>query len=124
MLYSFFDVDKNGVLDYSEVSAALVILCKGSVAEKISFAMRVFSSTYTESVINIDFKEFRRLIHFIFRLSLETKTEILLDYDLEKLADHVAKDAFKFSGVDEAKGKLDFKQVMKYINKPSLQEMK
>lgn len=43
MLYSFFDADKNGILIYQEVAAALVILCKGSVANKISFAMRAFA---------------------------------------------------------------------------------
>ena len=50
-----------------------------------------------EVKISIDFKELRRLITFIFKLSLETSTEILLDYDLEKLADAVAKGAFTFN---------------------------
>ena len=88
-LYSFFDIDSNGILDYQEVCAALVILCKGSVPNKISFAMRVFSTSDTKDLIQIDFREFKRLVHFIFKLCLETSTEILLDYDLEKLATSV-----------------------------------
>lgn len=86
-----------------------MILCKGDVAQKLKFALRVFSSTDTEESITIDFKELRRLFNFIFRLSLETSTEILLDYDLEQLADIVAKDAFESHEVDVTKGKLELK---------------
>ena len=47
-LYSLFDIDKNGILKSDEVAAALVILCKGSIASKIKFGLRIFSSTDTE----------------------------------------------------------------------------
>ena len=84
-----------------------MILCKGDVAQKLTFALKVFSSTNTEQSITIDFKELRRLIYFIFRLSLETTNEILLDYDLDQLASIVAKDAFESNGLDFNKGKLE-----------------
>lgn len=74
--------------------------------------------------MTIDFKELRRLIFFIFKLSLETSNEILLDYDLGKLADAVTLGAFTFNQVDHTMGKLNFRQVMKYINKTSEQEMR
>jgi hypothetical protein len=99
-------------------------LCKGDVAQKLKFALQVFSSTDTEKDITIDFKELRRLIHFVFRLSLETSTEILLDYDLEQLASIVAKDAFESNGLDILKGKLELKQLIRFVNKVSAHEMR
>ena len=72
LLYRFFDIDKNGILDVSEVAASLVILCKGSMASKIKFAIEIFSSVDTETESKILFSEFKRLIHFIFKLSLES----------------------------------------------------
>lgn len=91
----------------------------------MSFALRVFSTTDTKDKITIDFRELKRLINFIFKLSLETSNEILLDYDLEELANAVTLDAFKHSGVEDIKkGLLDFKQVMSFINKVSTQEMR
>ena len=123
-LYSFFDVDKNGILDYQEVAAALVILCKGDVAQKLKFALKAFGSTETQQSVTIDFKELRRLFHFIFRLSLETSTEILLDYDLEQLAGIVAKDAFESYGLDLTKGRLEHTQLIRFVNKVSVAEMK
>ena len=47
-LYSLFDIDKNGILKSDEVAAALVVLCKGSIASKIKFGLSIFSSTDTE----------------------------------------------------------------------------
>ena len=38
-LYSLFDIDKNGILKADEVAAALCVLCKGSMASKIKFAI-------------------------------------------------------------------------------------
>ena len=35
----------------------------------------------------IKYTEFRSFLFFIFKLSLETSSEILLDYDLNKLAE-------------------------------------
>ena len=47
-LYSLFDIDKNGILKVDEVSAALCVLCRGSMAKKISFGLKIFSSTDTD----------------------------------------------------------------------------
>ena len=47
-LYHLFDIDKNGILNVEEISACLVVLCRGSMAKKIKFGIRVFSSTDTE----------------------------------------------------------------------------
>ena len=48
-LYRLFDIDKNGILKSDEVAASLCILCKGTIASKIKFGIRIFSSTDTES---------------------------------------------------------------------------
>ena len=52
-LYSLFDIDKNGILKTDEVTAALCILCKGSIASKIKFGIEIFSSTDTETECKI-----------------------------------------------------------------------
>ena len=36
-LYAAFDIDKNNVLDVNEIAACLVVLCKGTLASKVSF---------------------------------------------------------------------------------------
>ena len=56
-LYSLFDIDKNGILKSDEVAAALVVLCKGSMASKIKFGLKIFSSTDTEAEIKIRLSE-------------------------------------------------------------------
>ena len=93
-MHRVFDIDKNGILDVKEVAAALVILCKGSVASKVKFGLQIFSSVDTEASIRIKYAEFRTFLFFIFKLSLESSTEIMLDYDLNKLADQVASGAY------------------------------
>jgi len=35
-MYSLFDTDKNGILDFNEVVGAISILCKGSLESKIA----------------------------------------------------------------------------------------
>lgn len=56
-LYSMFDIDKNGILKSDEVAAALVVLCKGSMASKIKFGIKIFSSTDTAEEIKIRLSE-------------------------------------------------------------------
>ena len=85
-LYTLFDIDRNGILRAREVAAALCVLCKGSMAAKIKFGMRIFSSVDTKKEIKIRFGEFQMFLHFIFKLSLESQSEVMLDYSLEKLA--------------------------------------
>ena len=121
-MHRVFDIDKNGILDVKEVAAALVILCKGSMASKVKFGLQIFSSIDTEGCINIKYSEFRTFLHFIFKLSLESSTEIMLDYDLNKLADQVASSAYTFAGIEDKKKNIDMNQVMQFLNKVSDQE--
>ena len=65
----------------------------------------------------IKYTEFRSFLFFIFKLSLETSSEILLDYDLNKLADQVAAKAYEFAGVDKRTGHLSMGQIMQFLNK-------
>ena len=61
-LYSLFDIDKNGILKADEVAAALCVLCKGSIASKIKFGMKIFSSTDTETEVKIKMSEFTEFL--------------------------------------------------------------
>lgn len=88
-LYGVFDIDKNNILDVNEVAACLVVLCKGSLASKVSFGFQIFSSVDTPEDVKIKYSELRAFLYFIFRLSLETQSETLLDYDLETMAGEV-----------------------------------
>ena len=117
-LYSLMDLDKNGILKIEEVSAALCILCRGPIAKKIKFGIRIFSSTDTPTEIKIRLNEFSTFLHFIFKLSLERSNEIMLDYPLEKLAREVATACFKFNNIEDLeRGEVNLNQVMKFMNK-------
>ena len=70
-LYTLFDIDKNGILKSDEVAASLVVLCKGSVASKLKFAIQIFSTTDTENEIKICWREFKTLLLFIFKSCLD-----------------------------------------------------
>ena len=119
-LYHLFDIDKNGILKSDEIAAALVILCRGSMAKKIKFGIRVFSSTDTETEIKIKLNEFTTFLHFIFKLSLENNNEIMLDYPLDKLARETATACFKYNNItDLAHGEVTLNQVLNFMNKQS-----
>jgi len=72
------------------VSAAFVILCKGSVEAKIKYGLEAFSELDRPGHVVITMKNFKRFLLCIFKLSLESKQEVILDYDLEKLSGEVA----------------------------------
>ena len=38
-LYRLIDIDKNGILKSDEVAAALMVLCRGSMASKVKFGI-------------------------------------------------------------------------------------
>ena len=119
-LYSLCDIDKNGILKADEVAAALCVLCKGSVASKIKYGMQIFSSTDTDTEVKIKLSEFTEFLSFIFKLSLERGNEIMLDYDLEKLAREVATACWKFNGIEDLeRGEAHLNQVMNFMNKQS-----
>ena len=117
-LYTLFDIDKNGILKSDEVAAALVVLCKGSMASKLKFAIEIFSSVETETEIKIRFSEFQTLLYFIFKLSLEAGSEIMLDYPLDQLAKDTATACFQHEGIDDmAQGEIHLNQIMHWMNK-------
>ena len=99
-LYTLFDIDKNGILKSDEVAACLVVLCKGSMAKKLKFAIQIFSSTDTAEKIQIKYGELKQMLYFIFKLSLEAGSEIMLDYPLDQLAKETATACFQHEGLD------------------------
>lgn len=100
-LYRLFDIDRNGILKSDEVAAALLVLCRGSIAAKLRFGIRIFSSTDTETDIKIGWTEFQTLVYFIFKLSMESGNEIMIDYPLDKLANQVTDACFEHCGAGD-----------------------
>jgi Ca2+-binding EF-hand superfamily protein len=92
-LYNFIDIDKNNFVDYKELSAALIVLCKATPEAKLTYGIKVFSRSQSNA---INWDELNRFLHFIYKLCLETKNEILLDYDLDKLSKEVTDYAFEY----------------------------
>ena len=94
-MYNFIDIDKNNFVDYKELTAALIVLCKSTMEAKLTYGIKIFSRS---SDNKINWIEFKRLLNFIYKLSLENSSQILLDYDLNTLATQVADYAFDYCG--------------------------
>lgn len=119
-LYTLFDIDKNGILKSDEVAASLIVLCRGSMAAKLKFAIEIFSSTDTDTEIKIRLSEFQTLLYFIFKLSLEAGSEIMIDYPLDKLAKEAATHCFTYEKIDDlANGEVTLNQVLHWLRKSS-----
>lgn len=66
------------------------------------------------SSLTIKFKNLVKFIHCVFKLALESTSEIMLDFDTKKLATATAKKLFTVSGVDE-NGVVNLDQVCRFI---------
>ena len=117
-----FDTNKNGKLEFQEAVSAFCALCKGSIQSKIKFLMLAYSEQVKEvhledpepSSLTIKFKNLVKFIHCVFKLALESTSEIMLDYDLKELAKATAKKLFDASGADE-NGTVNLEQVCRFI---------
>jgi hypothetical protein len=78
-MYAFIDSDGNGYVSYRELILALVILCRASIESKISHSISVFSANEQ----GLTCQEMNSFLQFVYRLSLDTHNEMLLDYDIE-----------------------------------------
>ncbi|CDW72278.1 ef hand family protein [Stylonychia lemnae] len=118
-LYSQLDQDKNGILDLVEILSALSLLCKGSIPQKMSCLQQAFFKQENQGQDQqISFKELKKYLLCIFKISLETKNEILFDFDLEKLAENSAKDCFEYNLEDDFdQGTLNVDAVLRWLNK-------
>ena len=97
---------------------AAAFLASDALAKKIKFGIRIFSSTDTKTEVKIRMGEFTTFLHFIFKLSLENKNEIMLDYPLDKLAKETSMAAFKHAGIEDLeRGQITLNQVLTFMNK-------
>ena len=55
----------------------------------------------TESEIKIRLSEFKTMLFFLFKLSLESGSEVMLDYPLDTLAKETATACFEHEGIED-----------------------
>ena len=92
-LFAFIDSTSTGYIEYHQLSAALLVLCSGTLPVKLDFAIKTFSRG--DQSVTLD--ELESFLLLIYKLALDTSTEILLDYPTEQLAHQVAEYAFLFN---------------------------
>ena len=127
-LLKVFDTNKNGKLEFQEAVSAFCILCKGSIETKIKYQMLAYSEVLNEKYANIDIdhihpkdlcirlKNLRKFMLCVFRLALQSTPEIMLDVDMDKLADATATKCLEFCGVtDKQNGVVYLEQVSRFI---------
>ena len=78
-LFSFLDSTSSGSIQYRDLATALFILCKGTLPEKLDFAIKTFSGG--DRAVTLD--ELESFLLVIYKLALDTSTEVLLDYPTE-----------------------------------------
>ena len=131
-LLKVFDTNKNGKLEFQEAVSAFCILCKGSVQSKIKYLMMGYSEVMKEKMASIEseggaeckpadmcirFKNLKKFMLCVLKLALESGTEIMLDFPMDKLAQATAEKCMEFAGVtDHAKGTVSLEQVTRFID--------
>ena len=94
-LYDAFDADGNGVVDSSELTSGLSVLCSGSRDEKAAFAIY---DTNGDGVITLE--EMTSYLTSVFKIMHETDSEKFdeLGVSPEELASVTAEQAFEDAG--------------------------
>ena len=129
-LVKVFDTNKNGKLEYQEAISAFCTFCKGSVQAKIKYQMLAYSEVYTkqntsqvQSIKNEDvgirLKNLKKFIGAVLKLALCSGSEIMLDYDIDKLASATAEKCFDNQGVARD-GIVSLNAVTEFIETASL----
>ena len=76
-MYSLFDMDKNGILDFVEIASALSILCKGTVVDKIKAVFsNFFAQTPSATEKSIAYVDLKKYFACVFKLAMETTKEV------------------------------------------------
>ena len=112
-LIRIFDTNKNGRLEYQEAISAFCVFCKGSIQNKIKYQMLAYSEVLNGAEdhstkpadLGIRMKNLKKFMLCVLKLALESKSEIMLDYPIDKLAAATAERCFEFAGIaDKSKG--------------------
>ncbi|OQR94910.1 hypothetical protein ACHHYP_00829 [Achlya hypogyna] len=92
-LFGIFDSDKNGVVDFSEITAGLTLLCGGARKDKITAAFALYDYNH-DGFISLD--EMTRYLTAVFKVLYETDRSLLEKMQVapEELAQVTAEQAF------------------------------
>merc|ERR1711871_1098438 len=117
-LFSIFDSDGNGVVDFSELASGLSVLCGGSRDDKAEAAFSLYDYN-GDGFISLD--EMTRYLTCVFRVMYETQpgtAERMGNVSAEELAAVTAEQAFADADLNHD-GRLSFDEFQKWYSAPS-----
>ncbi|TYZ60306.1 hypothetical protein PybrP1_010825 [[Pythium] brassicae (nom. inval.)] len=112
-LFELFDVDKNGLVDFSEISSGLSVFCGGSSEDKVRAAFALYDYN-GDGVISLD--EMTRYLTSVFKVLKEaspTAVQQLEHESAEHFGARTAQQAFREADLD-ADGRLTFAEFRKW----------
>ncbi|EGZ25194.1 hypothetical protein PHYSODRAFT_479256 [Phytophthora sojae] len=121
-LFELFDVDKNGMVDFSEISSGLSVFCGGSSEEKIRAAFALYDYN-ADGYISME--EMTRYLTSVFRVLKEASPSALPQIDQEspeELGVRTAEQAFAEADLDND-GRLSFPEFRKWYTRSSAANM-
>ncbi|KAL4176746.1 hypothetical protein KRP22_001687 [Phytophthora ramorum] len=121
-LFELFDVDKNGMVDFSEMSSGLSVFCGGSSEEKIRAAFALYDYN-ADGFISME--EMTRYLTSVFRVLKEASPAALQQMNREspeELGVRTAQQAFAEADLDHD-GRLSFSEFRKWYTQSSAANM-
>ncbi|RLN71352.1 hypothetical protein BBJ28_00016818, partial [Nothophytophthora sp. Chile5] len=117
-LFELFDVDKNGLVDFSEISSGLSVFCGGSSEEKIRAAFALYDYN-ADGYISME--EMTRYLTSVFKVLKEASPGALQQMEHEspeELGVRTAQQAFEEADLDHD-GRLSFPEFRKWYTRSS-----
>ncbi|RAW38367.1 hypothetical protein PC110_g5374 [Phytophthora cactorum] len=121
-LFELFDVDKNGMVDFSEISSGLSVFCGGSSEEKIRAAFALYDYN-ADGYISME--EMTRYLTSVFRVLKEASPSGLQQMGREspeELGVRTAQQAFEEADLDHD-GRLSFPEFRKWYTRSNAANM-
>ncbi|EEY68199.1 uncharacterized protein PITG_04603 [Phytophthora infestans T30-4] len=121
-LFELFDVDKNGLVDFSEISSGLSVFCGGSSEEKIRAAFALYDFN-ADGFISME--EMTRYLTSVFRVLKEASPSGLQQLGRESpevLGVRTAQQAFAEADLDHD-GRLSFPEFRKWYTRSNAANM-
>ncbi|ETP44618.1 hypothetical protein F442_08803 [Phytophthora nicotianae P10297] len=121
-LFELFDVDKNGMVDFSEISSGLSVFCGGSSEEKIRAAFALYDYN-ADGYISME--EMTRYLTSVFRVLKEASPSGLQQLGREspeELGVRTAQQAFAEADLDHD-GRLSFPEFRKWYTRSNAANM-
>ncbi|KAG7380719.1 hypothetical protein PHYPSEUDO_006901 [Phytophthora pseudosyringae] len=121
-LFELFDVDKNGMVDFSEISSGLSVFCGGSSEEKIRAAFALYDYN-ADGYISME--EMTRYLTSVFRVLKEASPSGLQQMEHEspeELGVRTAQQAFAEADLDHD-GRLSFPEFRKWYTRSNAANM-